>query len=37
MKLVIKNIGQIVSGDISEPAIEGGTIVVRDQENESVG
>ena len=37
MKLVIKNIGQIVSGDISEPSIDGDTIVVRDQEIESVG
>lgn len=37
MKLVIKNIGQIVSGDIAEPYLEGDAIVVSDQEIEAVG
>ena len=37
MKLVIGNIGQIVSGDISNPYLQGDTIVVRDQEIEALG
>lgn len=37
MKLVIKNVGQVVSGDIGQPYLDGDTIVVHDQEIESIG
>jgi enamidase len=37
MKLVIKNIGYIISGNVDEPYLDGDTVVVRDGEIESVG
>ncbi|MFQ5872182.1 MAG: amidohydrolase family protein [Dehalococcoidia bacterium] len=37
MKVVIRNIGQIVSGDIANPCLEADTIVILDQNIQAVG